>query len=297
MKSGFSTNIGIFFLKLIARLPFWIIYLLSDIFYILVYYVIGYRKKVVIKNLSNSFPEKDKREIKILSKKYFRHFSDLTLETVKMHGMTKEDYIERVKIVNTKDINRFFESGKNIVVLAMHYNNWEWSTCFPLFLKHTLLGVYRPLQNSKFDMFITQNRKKMGAELIQNAQVLRRIILAERKKEPILTWLAGDQTPPESHKSWFWFLNQETMFYLGPASIPKRFNQAIFFQRIVKTDRGKYETTFELLFESPKEINETAIIKAYIKRMEEIITENPQFYLWSHKRWKHKRPADIPLQN
>lgn len=295
MSSGLSANIGIFFLKLISRLPFSVIYLLSDIFYVVVYYIIQYRKKVVYANLESSFPEKTDIEIKTIAKKYFHHFCDLTLETIKMHRMHEDDFREKVVVKNPELVNGYFENHKSIVVLTMHYNNWEWSTALPLYLKHTVLGVYKPLHNSKFNYFVNSLRSKMGAELIKNSNVLRRVIKAERSKEPVMIWLAGDQTPPEFHKYWFRFLNQEAMFYPGPAFISKRFNQPILFQKLEKTGRGKYESSFEVLLENPAEVSEAEIINIYIRKMEDIIRANPEFYLWSHKRWKHKRPKNIQL--
>jgi KDO2-lipid IV(A) lauroyltransferase len=178
----------------------------------------------------------------------------------------------------------------------MHYNNWEWCVFLSVFLKHTSLAVYKPLQDLHFDAFMNKTRGKFGTEMIKNASVLRRILQAEKQKEPVFLWLAGDQTPPVFHKSWYTFLNQEAMFYPGPAFIAKRFNYPVFFQRLEKTGRGKYLTTFELLFENPKEASETEIIKKYIHKIEEVIHEKPEFYLWSHKRWKHKRPKEILLQ-
>jgi len=297
MNSGFSTKIGIFLLKVLAKFPFWLIYLLADIFYWFVYYVVGYRKKVVIKNLKNAFPEKSEIEITAISKKYFRHFADLTLETIKMRGMKPVDFEERMKVTNADLINRYFENGKSVMVLTMHYNNWEWGTYLSVHLKHNCLAVYKPLQNVLFDRFMNKTRSKFGTHLVKNDQILRRVLQAEKQNKPVFIWLAGDQTPPEFHKFWFRFLNQDAMFYPGPAFISKRFNQPVFFQKTEKTERGKYQITFELLFENPAQFSETEIIKTYIQRMEEVIREQPVFYLWSHKRWKHKRPADLPLQN
>jgi len=297
MNSGFSTNIGIFFLKVLAKFPFWLIYLLSDVFYWLVYYVVGYRKKVVTENLKNAFPEKSENEISVISKKYFRHFCDLTLETIKMRGMKPADFEARMKVTNAGLVNGYFEQGKSVMVLTMHYNNWEWGTYLSVHLKHKSLAVYKPLQNAAFDRFMNKTRSKFGTELIKNDQIYRRVLKAEKQSEPIFIWLAGDQTPPYFHKSWFRFLHQDALFYPGPAIISKRFDQPVFFQKIEKTSRGKYETTFELLFGNPAMCTENEIIKTYIQRMEEVIREKPEFYLWSHKRWKHKRPEDLSLQN
>ena len=297
MNSGFTTDIGIFFTKIVAKFPFWLIYFLSSIFYRIVYFIIGYRKKVVFTNLKNAFPEKTGSEIKFISKQFYRHFSDLTFETIKMRGMKISDFEERMKVANADLINSYFDKGKSVMVLTMHYNNWEWGTYLSQYLKHKSLAVYKPLNNVKFDKFMNKTRSRFEAELIKNDNILRHLIRYEKQKIPVFVWLAGDQSPISAPDFWFRFLNQEAMFYPGPAFISKKFNQPVFFQKLEKTGRGKYITTFELLCENPTEKSEKEIIKIYIEKMEEIIREKPEFYLWSHKRWKRNRPEGIPLQN
>jgi KDO2-lipid IV(A) lauroyltransferase len=297
MKSGFSTKIGIFLTKIVATFPFWAIYFISSFFYLIVYYIIGYRKPVVLKNLRNSFPGKSETEIKVITKKFYHHFADLTLETIKMRGMNDADFKERMKVANTDLINSYFEKGKSVLVLTMHYNNWEWGTYLSKYLKHKSLAIYKPLANVEFDKFMNEIRSRFDAELIKNNHILRHLSRYEKLKIPVFVWLAGDQSPISADDFWFRFLNQEAMFFPGPAIISKQFNQVIFFQKLEKTGRGRYLTTFELLCENPTEKTEHEIIKRYIEKMEEIISEKPEHYLWSHKRWKRKRPDGIPLQN
>ncbi|WP_073170395.1 lysophospholipid acyltransferase family protein [Tangfeifania diversioriginum] len=296
MKPAFTTDIGLIFLKQIARMPFKIIYFLSDILFVMVYYIAGYRKNVVQENLRKTFPEKQQKEINQIAKKYYRHLCDLIVETIKMGGMTEKDFRERMIFKNTEQLNNYYEKGRSVVVLTMHYNNWEWSSCLPLSLKHKILGVYKPLHNPKFDAYLNQSREKTGASLISNSLILRTLIAAQKNSEPVFTWLAADQTPPFFHKFWMVFLNRETMFYPGPASISKRFNHPVFFQKIIKKERGKYESEFELLFENPKDKSEAEIMKVYINKMEGVIYRQPEYYLWSHKRWKYERPEGVPLQ-
>jgi Kdo2-lipid IVA lauroyltransferase/acyltransferase len=210
--------------------------------------------------------------------------------------MKENDFRQRMVIRNIGLLDHLYEKGKSIVMLTMHYNNWEWSSCIPLYMKHQPLGVYKPLHNMKYDNYINNNRERMGVEMIPTHMVLRRVLESRRNKKLFLLWLAGDQTPPVFHDSWFLFLNQDAMFYPGPATLSCRFDLPVVFQKIVKIKRGHYETSFELLFENTAGMDETEIMKAYIRRMEEIIRKQPEFYLWSHKRWKHKRPANIHLQ-
>ncbi len=295
MKSGFSTRIGIFFIRILAKFPFWLLYIISDLLYLLVYYIIRYRKNVVFENLQYAFPEKTNAERTAIAKKYYRHFSDLTMESLKTGGMNEKDFRKRMKLKNPELIDPFYDKGKSAVVLTMHYNNWEWGIFLGEYVKHKILAVYKPLHNETFDDYMRKSRSRFKTELIKNNQVLRRVLLARNKKEPVVVWLAGDQTPPEYHKFWFNFLNRAAMFYPGPAFISKRFNQPVFFMKIEKTARGKYLTSIELLFEQTQNISEEEIISTYIKKMEEVIREKPEYYLWSHKRWKHTRPADAAI--
>ncbi len=296
MSSSFSTNIGIFFLSRIARLPFRLIYVLSGVLFVILYYVIGYRKTTVIKNLQNSFPEKNKAEIKTISKKFYRYFADLTMEVIKMVNMKSEDFRERMEFGNPEILNHFFERGQSVVLLTMHYCNWEWGSSISLFMRHKILAVYKPLHNKRFDIYMNKIRGNTGSELISNSKILRRINDAQKNGEPVIIGLIADQTPPVYHKFWMKFLNQETMFYQGPAVLAKRFNYPVLFQKIERTGRGKYRLTTELLSENPAEMSDTEIMKIYIDKMEEVIHDNPEFYLWSHRRWKHKRPENIPVQ-
>jgi KDO2-lipid IV(A) lauroyltransferase len=265
--------------------------------YFVIYYLIGYRKNVVTANLKDSFPAKPDKEIYAITKKFYRHLCDLTMETIKMKKMNENDFSERMVFSNPELINGYFESGRSAVVLTMHYCNWEWSSWSQALLKHKILAVYKPLHNHTFDNYLNETRSKLGLTLIPNSQILRTVIAANRKKEPVITWLAADQTPPVFHTFWMKFLNREAMFYPGPAAISKRYNHPVFFQKIEKKSRGEYETTFELLIENPNVKSEAQIMKIYISKMEEVIREKPEYYLWSHKRWKHKRPENIPLQN
>ena len=278
-----------------ARLPFSCIYFLSDIIYFLLYHIAGYRKNIVLQNLKNSFPEKEEKELKTIRKKFFQHLADHTMETIKMHGMKEKDYRKRFIVKNAELLNSYFDAGKSVVVLTNHYNNWEWGNGFPLFLKHRILGVYKPLHNKYFDEFLKNTRSKFGAELVPDSKILRRVITAEKTNEPVFTWLAGDQNPPLSNKFWFTFLNQETIFFQGPAFISRKFNHPVIFQKTIKIARGVYEISFELLFENPQEHSDSEIILAFIKKMEAIINEKPEHYLWSHRRWKHKRPEGAPI--
>ncbi len=295
MSFKFTTNIGIFFLNIIARGSFKTIYFLSDILFFVIYHIVGYRKKVVVENLRKAFPEKNENERRKITRRYYHHLADLILETVKMRTMTQNDYEKRMELHNMELFEAYYNQGKSVVILAMHYNNWEWGNYLGSKTKHRGIAVYKPLHDKVFDKYLNKNRGRMGADLIQTSQVLRTIKEANNKKELLLVWLAADQTPPVFHKMWMTFLNREAMFYPGPATIPKRFNQPVVFQKIIKKSRGRYASYFETLIESPAQKTESEILKLYIEKMEKTIREQPEYYLWSHKRWKHQRPEGVAL--
>ncbi|PIF06181.1 MAG: lauroyl acyltransferase [Draconibacterium sp.] len=286
------TKIVLFFLNLIARLPFSLTYRLSDFLCFFVDHVFAYRRKVIIENLKYAFPEKTAQERKHIMHLFYRHFSDLVLETIKMGRMDESEFRKRLKIRNPEVLSRYYEQGKSVVILTMHYNNWEWGSHLSLYLKHTILAVYKPLHNVYFDQYMINNRSTEGTEMVKNTQVLRRIIKAKKAQQPVLVWLAADQTPPLHHTPWFVFLNRETLFYPGPATLAKQFDLPILFQHVVKTGRGCYESVVEPITENPSVIDDNEIMKAYIEKMEDAIKTQPEYYLWSHKRWKHRRQPE-----
>ncbi len=251
---------------------------------------------MIVNNLKNSFPEKANNELRQIMNLFYHHFCDLMLESIKVPGMKEKDFDERLEIENAEVLNQYYNEGKSVIVLTMHYNNWEWGTHLSKYLKHKILAVYKPLHNKEFDKYMIKTRTTKGVEMIKNNQILRRILRAEKDKEPVIIWLASDQTPPVFHSAWYIFLNQEAMFYPGPASISKQFNLPVVFQWVEKKGRGKYKSVIEPLIDNPAEFSETDIIKTYIRNMEEVINQRPEFYLWSHKRWKHKRPTNVSLQ-
>jgi Kdo2-lipid IVA lauroyltransferase/acyltransferase len=171
---------------------------------------------------------------KPFQKNIINHFCDLTLETIKMRGMKPADFEDRMKVTNANLVNRYFEQGKSVMVLTMHYNNWEWGVYLSMYLKHNCLAVYKPLQNVLFDRFMNKTRSKFGTKLVKNDQILRRVLQAEKQNEPVFIWLAGDQTPPEFHKFWFRFLNQDAMFYPGPALFRNGLTNPYFFRKLKK---------------------------------------------------------------
>ena len=289
MISRIANNTGVALLKLVSKWPMSLLYLASDILFPVVYYIIRYRRHVVTINLRNAFPEKTDRERGLIAKRYYRHLCDLVVETIKTVSISKEDISERMVFRNPEVLNALFNNGKSVLILAMHYGNWEWCVHIPLVVKHHQFYVYKSLRNEIFDHFFNKVRERFGGETVSMSLILRKLLNAEKDKIPVLTWLAADQAPPWNHPFWTEFLNQETMFFNGPAKLAQRFNHPVFFHQVRKIKRGTYETWFELLIENPLEMTEEAIIEKYVKKAEAVIRNSPEFYLWSHRRWKYKK--------
>lgn len=282
--------------KITARLPFWVIFGLADIFYVLLYYVVGYRKKVVHENLVKSFPEKSEAEIKAITKKFYHHLSDLGLETIKFNRMTEKEIDDRLKVNNLDIYEEYANQGKSMIVLGMHHNNWEWGGSMQRFIKAQFLVVYNPVRKNKaLERFILDTRERFGAKSIQVNHSVRTALEFNNAERTGALMLAADQTPPPNSQFWTTFLHQETAFFAGPMKIAKKTNQPVILHHTRKVGRGRYEVFHYKLVENPAELKQEEILMAYVDKLEEIIRAEPEYWLWSHRRWKHKRPENIVL--
>lgn len=289
-------NILVGFLIAISYLPFWILYRISDVFYLLLRFVIKYRFKVITENLKYAFPEKPETERNKIRNKFYRHFCDMFFESIKLYSISDKEMKKRVVTKGTEIANVFFDNGRSVIALAMHHNNWEWTCFVQSRLKHHILNIYNPIRgNIAMEKFLLHNRQKWGSESIPVHKTARAVIEYNLKGRLTGLWLAADQTPPATSKFWTIFLNRETPFFQGPEKIASSTNQPVFFQHTKKTGRGKYEIEYSVLFENPKEVEQKEILLAYVRKAEEIIRKEPEYYLWSHRRWKHKRPEGIQL--
>lgn len=284
------------FLILISYLPFWVIYGISDFLYLLIRYVIKYRKKVILKNLTFAFPEKTENEIKTIVGKFYHHFCDLSLETIKMYRLNKKQIKKRIQFKGLDIFEKYYQQGKSIIVLGMHHNNWEWCCAVQKHIQHQALLVYNPIRgNQAFEKYLTKSREQWGGICVPVHKSARTVFKFSKQGKPTGLWLGADQTPQPTSQFWTVFLNREAPFFSGPEKIAKKTNQPVLFHRIKKLKRGVYEHEFIPLFEHPQKVNETDILLGYVSKMEEIILEDPEYYLWSHRRWKHKRPEGIKL--
>lgn len=297
IMSSFFNRLVVFICKSIALLPFWFLYLLSDLCYFILYYVVGYRKKVVRENLTRSFPEKSADEIRRITRKFYHHLGDIGVETIKYSRMTEEEVDARVKINGLELYDEYYNKGRSIILLGMHYNNWEWIGGMHRFLKAQFFYVYNPMRSNKeFEKFLLSSRVKFGGKSVPIEHSVRVALNFSNSEKPQGLMLVADQTAPGNSQFWTTFLNQETAFFSGPMKIAVKTNQPVILYHMRKVKRGHYEVFHYKLVENPAEVEPEEILMAYIRKMEEIIREEPEYWLWSHRRWKHKRPANIPLR-
>ncbi|MFA5819353.1 MAG: lysophospholipid acyltransferase family protein [Bacteroidales bacterium] len=278
---------------IITLLPLPVLYIFSDLLYLLLYYFPSYRRKVVATNLKNSFPEKSEEELKCIEKKFYKHLADLFIESFKLSHMTKAQLIKRFTISNLEILDKLFEEKRDTIAVLGHYNNWEWLILFPLYTKYKFITLYKPLQNKFFNRFINKHRSKYGIVLTPMAHIIREIINYRKNNINTLSAIITDQTPIKSEiKYWTTFLNQDTPVYMGTEKIASKYDMAIVFFHIQKIKRGYYNLNIELLFNHTAGLPDYLITKTHVRRLEEIIIEKPEYWIWSHRRWKHKKPVE-----
>lgn len=276
--------------RLISYLPFTVLYLFSDIVFFFVYYILRYRRMVVTENLTNSFPEKSEKEIHRIRKEFYSHFCDTFIETIKLWTISKEEMKKRCKFLNPEIFDKYKEQNKNVITILGHYGNWEWLSSFAIWRDANYLPVYKPLHNKVFDKMFLKIRKRFGAIPVAKDDTLRTMIKYRNEEKLSATVLIGDQTPKKnSINYWTKFLNQDTAILIGTERIAKKLDQAVVFIKMTKIKRGYYEVDLIPLFDNPKETAEFEISEKHTRVLEDIIKENPAYWLWSHKRWKHKK--------
>jgi len=289
-------NIGIFVLKVLGYTPFWLLYLFADLFYLISFYIVGYRKNTVLKNIRKSFPEKTDQETHKIAKDFYHHFADLVVETIKSFHISEETLKKRFKYKNPEVLDELYTQGKSVALLSGHYGNWEWTIAMPKFIQHQLNVIYRPMQNKVFDAYMKKARSRFGMILIPAQTSLRTMLEFEKSGQLSATYYLADQTALYDTKYWMMFLNQETPVFPGPEKVASRLKQAVVFMDIQKVRRGYYEVEFTKLFDDASQTKEYEVTKVHLKFLEEIIRKRPELWLWSHKRWKHTRPENIPLK-
>ena len=278
------------FLWLISILPFRVFYWLSDVMYFLVYYIIGYRKKVVRENLAMALPHLNDEERLLIEKKSYQHLCDMFLEMTKTLTISPEEMSKRFVITNIDVIKEYEKKGKSIMLIASHYASWEWLITLNQKLSFRGVAVYKKLANKYFDKLVRDIRSKYNTELVPTMKTIP--LISNNKKNGILCvyGLASDQSP-KADRIFHWksFMGIEVPVHTGPEMLAKKYDMTVVFAKVKKVKRGYYELTIIPISDNPKSVPNFGITDTYIKEVEKQIYEAPEYYFWTHKRWKHKR--------
>lgn len=270
--------------------PYWLLYLKSDLCYLLVYHVARYRRKVVRENLLRSFPEKDVDEIKAIEKRFYRNLCDLFVEAPKMMCVGSNGYSKRVTYANPEVLEPLFEQQKSIFYAIPHSGNWEWfGKRIPSFAPHHNVAVYKKVKNPIFDELMLYMRTKgISLELVEADSAFKHLVKHRNRWNAVL--MIADQTPHGLDSDyWTEFLHQDTCWFTGMERMAKALDYAIVFVAMQRQGRGCYKVRYELITDNPKAMGEGQIMEKYVSCVERFIQANPDNWLWSHRRWKHQR--------
>ena len=278
------------FLWIISILPFRIFYWLSDCIYVLVYYIVRYRKKTVRENLALALPHLSDKERLEIEKKSYHHLCDMFLEMVKTMTISSEEMNKRFKITNLEVIKEYEKKGKSIMLIASHYASWEWLITLNQKISFLGVAVYKKLANKHFDKLVRDIRSKYNTELVPTSKTIPLIANNQKNNIQCVYGLASDQSP-KADRIFHWesFMGVEVPVHTGPEMLAKKYDMTVVFAKVKKVKRGYYELTIIPLSDNPKSIPDFGITHIYIKEVEKQILEAPEYYFWTHKRWKHRR--------
>jgi len=277
------------FLWLISILPFRLLYAFSDALFVLIYYIIGYRKKVVIANLKLVFPEKSSKEINRITKKFYHHLCDMVVESIKSMTITEAQMKKRFKFTNMELINDLETKKRSIVLMCAHYASWEWIFIMQRYMSHKGFGIYKRLHNKYFDALVKRIRARYNTFLITTKETIPTLTESKSKGELSISGFASDQSP-KPHKAHHWnnFMGIKVPIHTGAEMLAKKLDMSVVFFEVKKIQRGFYEASFTTLAEDPLVCENYDITDDFIKLVEKQIYDAPEYYLWTHKRWKHR---------
>jgi len=286
--------LGIFLLNALSLLPLFLLYRLADAFYLLIFYVFKYRRKVVRENLTNAFPDKSLLELKAIEKEYYKFLSSLFIEIIKMKSISKKELSKRVKFKNSDLVEAYLQNNESVLFCSSHYGNYEWvCMAIGLHFSGTHYPIYKPLSNEAFDSWFLRMRSKFGNNMVSMRQTLRAI---QASKNTASMFTFGSDQAPSKEESLYWttFLNQDTSVQLGVEKIARKTNRPVFYLKINCLKRGYYEVDCVPICLHPNEASEFEITENHTRFLEEMIAERPSYWLWSHRRWKYKPEIKLP---
>tara|TARA_R100000479_G_scaffold33554_3_gene13991 strand:+ start:70330 stop:71199 length:870 start_codon:yes stop_codon:yes gene_type:complete len=276
-------------LWLVSILPMWVLYIKSSVLYIITYYIIGYRKKVVKNNLKLVFPAYSSEEINRITKGFYKHLCDVIFETIKSLTISDKEISKRFQFENLELLEDLKAKGKSTLLMSGHYANWEWTGILNKKTSYKCYAVYKKLDNPYFDSLVKGTRERFGGNIVSNKKIVPQLFREAKRNIETVTLILSDQTPKRNaYKHRDTFMGIDVPVFTGTEEIAKRLDFAAVYLKVKKVKRGYYKTSFELLTENPKEHPDFEITRMFLTEIEKQIKEQPEFYLWSHKRWKHR---------
>jgi Kdo2-lipid IVA lauroyltransferase/acyltransferase len=279
-----------FLIWLIAWLPLRVLYIFSDFFYLIIYYVVGYRKKVARRNIEKSFPEKSKKELRKIERRFFRYFCDLFIETFYEIHMSEKEVLRRIDFGNIEPVLEQLSKGKSVLAMTSHYGNWEWGSALSLLLprESPLYGIYKKLNNKKFDQLMINLRSIFKGKTIETHNLFRTMVKMRKEGEIGVFGMISDQSPWVGNvNQWLKLLHQDTPVLDGTEQLAKKFDYPVVYIHIDRVKRGYYKCECIPIALEPKLTTELEITKKYFEILEHKIQAAPEFWLWTHNRWKH----------
>jgi Kdo2-lipid IVA lauroyltransferase/acyltransferase len=278
------------FIWLVAWLPLRVLYVFSDFFYLIIYYIVGYRKKIARKNIEKSFPEKSKKELRRIERRFFRYFCDLFVETFYEMHMSEKEVLRRMDLGDIDLILEQYAKGKSIMLMSAHYGNWEWASAFALKLPKDMqiYNIYKRLNNKKFDNFMLEIRSKFKGQSVEIHNLLRTMVNLRKEGRISVFGMISDQSPWVGNiNHWNTFLNQDTPVITGTEQLAKKFDYPVFYIHIHRVKRGYYKFEYIPVSLEPTLTSEFEISNKYMEILEKKIQAAPEYWLWTHNRWKH----------
>ncbi len=282
------------FLWVLSRFPMKLLYIISDFFFFIIFYVVKYRKNVVTSNIKRAFPEKTEQEIHSISKKFFRHFTDLVMESVKSFSISKKNIRKRYVYENVEVVDELYNQGYSIALMGSHHNNWELSYGLPLLTNISCFGAYTKIKNPYYEKVIKASRTRFGYDGVPTFEFSKTIKRRLEENVQSLYILLSDQSP-QIHKTnhWHKFLNVYVPVHTGAEILAKKHNFAVANMTVTKVKRGHYSAKFELITKTPNDFEDFKITEKFLAITEEHVKTQPEYYLWTHKRFKHEGKYDL----
>lgn len=276
-------------LWVVSILPFKVLYLISDFLYLIVFKLFGYRKKVVKDNLRLVFPNTSEKDIKVITRKFYHHLCDMVLESIKSMTISEKEMKKRYVFTNVEEIHKLEKDNLSIMLMCAHYASWEWIFILQKYVNHKGYAVYKRLANKYFDKLVKRIRAKYNSYLITTKETIPVLTQAKQSGQLTINGFVSDQSP-KVDKAYHWeeFMGIKVPVHTGAEMLAKKLDMAVMFFKVKRIKRGYYQTTFKTITKQPNNYKNYEITDLFLKFVEDQIREAPEYYLWTHKRWKHR---------